>query len=324
MLKYMLYKNGKCRTGTGLKYTVPSGKDFIWILMEKPGRDEIEKVEKDFKINKRLFDSYAKERRSSRYSINPLIFVFIDYYLENKEIRNSHILFALKENCLIITLPVVSRYHQELFDKIVQKIREARIKSLARVMYEFLTDDVNENYDVLEEVDNIIAVMEHKTLANSKKMANIEEIVNFKRKIFKMSRRFWASAKIIFLLRKGLAPIKLDRESAMLMEDVYNTYMHQIDILSSERETLSDILSIYTANTSNRLAVISNDLNIVMKKLTSLTVIIMVPTLIAGVYGMNFHYMPELSSEYGYPAIIIAMLVVILLLYSFFHRKNWI
>ncbi|MEM7819410.1 MAG: magnesium transporter CorA family protein [Candidatus Aenigmatarchaeota archaeon] len=325
MLKYMLYKNGKCIDGSGLNYEIPTDKNFIWIFMEKPSDAEIEKVANDFKINKKYFQTYVKEQRSVRYSINPLIFVFIDYYMENDEIKSSHLLFVLKKNCLIISLPIPAKYHSDLFDKIVEVLKHGKTKNIARIMYEFLADDINENYDVLERVDRIVAEMERKTFnANSKHMINIEEIVNFKRKIFRMSRRFWASAKIIFLLRKGLTPIKLDKESILLMEDIYNSYMHQIDILSSERETLSDILSIYTANTSNRLATISNELNQVMKKLTALTVIIMVPALIAGIYGMNFANMPELHWEYGYYVVLISMIIIILLLYKFFHKREWI
>jgi magnesium transporter len=93
--------------------------------------------------------------------------------------------------------------------------------------------------------------------------------------------------------------------------------MHQVDILSSYKDMLTDILTIHTTQASN-------DMNLIIKRLTSFTVILMVPTLIASIYGMNFAEIPELHSEYGYPTTLIAMIVSIALLYAFFHRKKWI
>jgi magnesium transporter len=182
-------------------------------------------------------------------------------------------------------------------------------------MYQFLMDDVDENYEVVEKIENIIVDLE-KDISSGKNSKRVHDIIKFKRAIYRMSRRFWGSAKIVFLIKKGLTPLKVDVESASLLDDVYNTYMHQIDILSSAKEMLSDVLAVYEARAQN-------DLNIVIKKLTAITVILMVPTMIASVYGMNFKYMPELAWEYGYAFALASMVASIAVLSYFFHRKKW-
>jgi len=72
------------------------------------------------------------------------------------------------------------------------------------------------------------------------------------------------------------------------------------------------------------LAVISNRLNTVMKKVTSWGAILLGATLIAGIYGMNFRHMPELDWTFGYPLALGAMLLVVAVLYIVFKRKRWL
>jgi len=318
MLKYMYYDSGKntCTKDAGFSYAMPKDGDFIWILMEKPEEKEIEKVCKDFRLQKKYFNLYKEEKRSARFSINPLVFVFMDYYLEGEDIRNSHILFVLKENALIIALPRVTPFHNELFNRLTQTLQESKVKNLGRLMYQFLLDDVNENYDVLDKVDEMITGIEH-SVASGKDHTSVDTVVKMKRRIHIMARRFWGSAKIIFVIKKGLTPVKVDAESMRLLDDVYDTYMHQVDILASYKDMLSDTLMLYTTKASN-------DLNVIIKRLTALTVILMVPNLIASIYGMNFDYIPALHWSYGIFLSLGLMSVSILLLYYVFHRMKWI
>ena len=68
----------------------------------------------------------------------------------------------------------------------------------------------------------------------------------------------------------------------------------------------------------------SNRLNVVMRKLSSWAGIVLVPTLIAGIYGMNFRHMPELRWEFGYPGAVLSMAVISALLYRYFRRAGWL
>ncbi|MCI0554409.1 MAG: magnesium and cobalt transport protein CorA, partial [Anaerolineae bacterium] len=72
------------------------------------------------------------------------------------------------------------------------------------------------------------------------------------------------------------------------------------------------------------LSVSSNRMNIVMKRLTAISAILMSITLIAGIYGMNFEYMPELGARYGYVGALASMLVVGLSLYFYFRKIKWL
>jgi magnesium transporter len=68
----------------------------------------------------------------------------------------------------------------------------------------------------------------------------------------------------------------------------------------------------------------SNRLNVVMRKLSSWAGIVLVPTLIAGIYGMNFRNMPELTWQWGYPLALATMALSALALYRGFKRRGWL
>jgi magnesium transporter len=317
MIKYMYFdsKKNSIQKGDSDDYGIPKNNDFVWLFMQSSQEAEIKKVCKDFSVDGKYFRTFSKENRSTRYSIDPLIFVFMDYYLENGRIKSSRNLFILKENALIIVMQQRSVFYSDLFDKLVSSFETTKTKSLVRLMYQFLLEDVEENYDVVERVETIIMELE-KDVTSGKNGKRIHDIIKFKRMIYRMSRRFWGSAKIVYLIKRGLTPLKVDVESIILLDDVYNTYMQQIDILSSAKEMLSDILAVYEIR-------VQNDLNIVIKKLTAITVILMVPSLIASVYGMNFRFMPEIGSPLGYPLAVLSMVFSSVILYYFFHKKKW-
>jgi magnesium transporter len=76
------------------------------------------------------------------------------------------------------------------------------------------------------------------------------------------------------------------------------------------------MLDIYLSSVSNRM-------NEVMKVLTIISTIFMPLTFIAGVYGMNFHYMPELTSRWGYPAALVVMALIAATMIRYFRRRGW-
>ena len=99
--------------------------------------------------------------------------------------------------------------------------------------------------------------------------------------------------------------------------DVYDHVLRATDYLDNLRDILSSALEAH-------LAVVSNRLNEIMKSLTSWGAIILVPTLIAGIYGMNFHHMPELNWLLGYPFALALMAVSAMLLHRVFKRRGWL
>jgi magnesium transporter len=101
------------------------------------------------------------------------------------------------------------------------------------------------------------------------------------------------------------------------LRDVYDHNIQIIDTIETLRDMLSGMLDIYLTSISNRL-------NAVMKVLTIIATIFMPLTFLAGIYGMNFKYMPELEWKWGYPLILFVMFAIGVSMLFYFKRKKWL
>jgi magnesium transporter len=101
------------------------------------------------------------------------------------------------------------------------------------------------------------------------------------------------------------------------LTDVYDHLLRLFDLVEGAREEMTGVLDIHLSNTSNKL-------NEVMKVLTIISTIMMPLTLIAGIYGMNFKYMPELEFPYAYPLTLLFMVIIGIIMLIFFKKRKWL
>jgi magnesium transporter len=101
------------------------------------------------------------------------------------------------------------------------------------------------------------------------------------------------------------------------LQDVYDHVLRATDWIEAQRDLLTGLLEA-------DLAVVSNRMNKVMKRMTSWGAILLGSTLIAGIYGMNFESMPELNWKYGYVFALGSMLALTIFLYTWFKRRDWL
>ena len=170
---------------------------------------------------------------------------------------------------------------------------------------EVVLDDVEKRIEGLEE-----AVFERPTAMR------LTSLLALKRSILQLRR--WMSKQRDVLLRLGRREFALIAEGdAMLFRDVYDHLVRINDLLENFREMLTSIQEAHLSVTSNRL-------NEIMKFLTIFTAVLMPPTLIAGIYGMNFQHMPELAQAWGYPVALGLMAAVAGAVLLYFKRRGWL
>jgi magnesium transporter len=106
-------------------------------------------------------------------------------------------------------------------------------------------------------------------------------------------------------------------ETRLFLRDLYDHTIHTIDTIETQRDIVSGMLDVYLSSVSNKM-------NQVMKLLTVMSSIFIPLTFLAGIYGMNFEYMPELHMLWAYPVLLVVMLLIAISLLVFFRRKEWI
>ena len=183
------------------------------------------------------------------------------------------------------------------------------------LVYAVLDGVVDGYFPLLDRLSDLIEDLEDLILEGARTRGTLRSILDLKRELLELRRTLSPQRDVAnALLRRDLALV--DDASAPYFQDLYDHLVRVLDQLDLQRDLLASALD---AN----LSVTSNNLNAVMKRLIAFTVILMVPTLIAGIYGMNFHVLPELSWPLGYPFALLAMAGAMIGAGIFFKRNDW-
>jgi magnesium transporter len=149
-----------------------------------------------------------------------------------------------------------------------------------------------------------------------------EDVSEIQERLFKLKRDCVRLRRRVMPLRQGIDLLQEEPELATAPLAPY--YRDVVDHVIRTVELVDNIRDLLTAMLEVRVAQVANHLNEVMKKLTAWAAIILVPTLIAGIYGMNFEHMPELRWQTGYPLALGTMAVSAVVLYAIFKRRDWL
>jgi magnesium transporter len=207
----------------------------------------------------------------------------------------------------------------ELFEPIRERLRanKGKIrKSGADYLAHHIMDGIVDQYFILlEDMGERIERLED-DLVKQTTPAKLQSIHNLKRELIFLRKSLWPLRETISSLQRSDSPL-IEEPNAIYFKDIFDHIIAIIDTVDTFREMLSGMLDIYLSSASMKL-------NEVMKVLTIIATIFMPLTFLAGVYGMNFKYMPELEWPWGYFAIWGVMLTIALLMVKFFRKKKWI
>ena len=207
----------------------------------------------------------------------------------------------------------------DVFDYVRERIRKdkGRIrKSGCDYLAYALVDAVVDHYFViLEKLGEKIERLEEELL-EAPKPASLEEIHHLKRELIFLRRQIWPLREVLNSLVKDPSP-RIREMSRVFLRDVYDHTIQVIDTVESFRDFLSGMLDLYLSTLSNRM-------NEVMKVLTIMATLFIPLTFIAGIYGMNFEYMPELNWKWSYPLLWVLLIALAGLMLLWFKRKKWL
>ena len=199
----------------------------------------------------------------------------------------------------------------------VQRHPKLLLKGPAWVAHAIIDRLIDEYLPVIEGFDDRIESIETQILEgdprNDKEM--IPRVIRVKRSLQVLRRTTIHQREILLRLARGDFD-EIPRELSPFFRDVYDHFARVTELVDSYRELVSSLLEAQFSMQSNRM-------NLIMKRLTIVSTIMMPLTLIAGIYGMNFEHMPELHWKYGYPMALGLMLTVAAGILLFFRRKRW-
>lgn len=140
-------------------------------------------------------------------------------------------------------------------------------------------------------------------------------IYNLKRDMLFLRKSVWPLREAISKMQRTDSPL-VSEATKIYLRDVYDHTIQVIENIETFRDMSASLLETYLSSLSNKL-------NEVIKVLTIISTIFIPLTFLAGLYGMNFRYMPELESPLGYPAVLFLMMLVVAIMMLYFKRKGW-
>lgn len=281
--------------------------------------DIIEKVGQHFNIHPLVLEDIVNTgQRPKTEEFEDLIFVVLKmlHYDENLEkITSEQFSLVLGPNFLISFQEIqgdVFRTVRERIRKPKTRIRKAGCDYLAYALIDAIVDHY---FLILEKLGENIEALEEDLLENPSP-ETLQTLHEMKREMIYLRKQIWPIRELINSLVKGESSL-IDESTRLFFRDIYDHTIQIIDTIESYRDILSGMLDIY-------LSTLSNKMNEVMKVLTIIATIFIPITFVAGIYGMNFKFMPELEWRWGYVMVWAIIVVVVGIMISYFKKKQWL
>jgi magnesium transporter len=289
----------------------------VWLDMADPSDEELRLLQEEFSLHPLAVEDTRDRNQRPKVEVYEGYFfiamhaVWLD---EHDDLQDSEI-HAFVGHRYLITL----RY-APVFDLTEVLKRWDRQPELTHhgggfLLYALLDEVVDGYLDVIDRLEDVADGIEDRVFSDETAGDVQEDIFRTKRKVVEFRRLVIPLRKVVDLVQEQ--PGFVTRELAPYYRDVADHLIRSIEFADNIRDLLTTALEAQLAQVSNRL-------NVVMKQLTSWAAIILVPTLIAGIYGMNFRHMPDLLWRYGYAYALGLMVVSMLLLYRVFKKRDWL
>ena len=292
---------------------------FLWLDVTAPAAGDLERLESQFGIHPLTVEDMAKGRQRTKIEL------FQDYAFivlrpvgvrEGGEISDTE-MHALAGEGYLVTL----RFDPSIpYDEVVRRWeRQPELQSAGFAVYVLIDEVVDGYLSIIEAFEDRADDLEDDVFsegaAEDGGIALQERIFLLKREVVRL-RRFAAPLRqALDLLQEE--PKLAGSPPAPYYRDVTEHVIRVTELADNIRDLLTSLLEV-------RVSQIANRSNEIMKKLSAWAGIILVPTLIAGIYGMNFEGMPELRWNFGYPAALGTMLLTGGILYLMFKRRGWL
>lgn len=222
-------------------------------------------------------------------------------------ILGSHYLISLQET------------EGDVFNSVRERIRKRRVhirKSGPNYLAYALVDAVVDHYfAILEKIGDKIEQFEER-IHSEPTPEILQDIHDLKKEIIYLRKQIWPMRELLNTWQRTESPL-VQQEDKLFIGDVYDHTIQVIDTVESFRDIISGMMELY-------LTIVSNKMNEVMKVLTIMATIFIPLTFVAGIYGMNFKYMPELEWKWSYPLLWMLLIIIFLGMIFYFKRRKWL
>jgi magnesium transporter len=281
--------------------------------------DLLDKIGEHFGIHRLVLeDILGTHQRPKVEDYGDYVFVVVKMlYLDDASatVHAEQVSFVLGERYV---LSFQERYG-DVFEPVRLRLREGKGRLRSRgcdyLLYALIDAVVDNYFRVLEAVGDQIEALEELAIEDPSRSV-MHRIHELRQEMLVLRRAVWPLREALGTLSRGEVP-RISAETQVFFRDVYDHGVQVLDTVETLREVIGGAMDLYLSGVSNRM-------NEVMKVLTIIATIFIPLSFLAGVYGMNFEYMPELHFPWAYPVLVGVMVAVGGGMVGYFWRKGWL
>jgi magnesium transporter len=290
---------------------------FAWIGLYEPSLDEFDSVRREFDLHELAVEDAVKAHQRPKleaYGDSLFLVLKTARWIERDEsVELGEILLFVGDGFIVSVRHGETALHDV---RLGMERRPELLRHGPSAALHAIVDRVVDDYQpVIDGLEQAIDDVERQVFSPAR--ANpAERIYKLKREVLELHRALAPLVEPMESLAGG-ADALVDDEMRTYFRDVHDHVLRMVGEAQQFREVLTSVLTASLTQASLR----QND---DVRKISAWAAIIAVPTLVTGIYGMNFEHMPELGWTFGYPLALAAMLLVCLVLYRSFRRAGWL
>lgn len=289
---------------------------FVWVAVKDPQPSELETLQEEFGLHELAVEDAQKgHQRPKIEEYGSSLFVVMQLIEPaGSELQTGEVAIFVGPQYVIS----VRREAQLGFTEVRRRCEqepELLQHGPAYVLYALMDNVVDRYFPVIDRLSAEIEEVEEKIFAGQTTRAHIESLYSLKRKLMTLDHATQPLLEVAGKLHGGRVP-PICAGLQDYFRDVYDHLLRVKQSIDNLRDTVSTAISV-------NLSLITIQENEVTKRLAAYAALVAVPTMIAGVYGMNFSNMPELQWRWGYPTSLAAMVVIDLYLVYRFKKAKW-
>ena len=290
---------------------------IVWVDVSDPTSQDFDDLAKEFGFHPLSIEDCRNEHQ------RPKVEEFQGYYFivlyEAELVMGKHL--ELRELNIFLGKNYLVTVHSqpiraiEIAERLWREWTDLAARGTGLLAY-LLTDSIVDDYmPLLDALSDRMDELEDQIFVDFRPEA-LQEIFRIKKELLFMRRSVAPLRDVFNTMLRREQPI-FSRETLVYFQDVFDHIIRVADTIDTLRDMLGATMDAY-------LSVAGNRMNVIMKRLTSISTILMSVTLVAGIYGMNFDYMPELKWRFGYTGALVSMVVIGVAIYAYFRKIKWL
>ena len=299
--------------------TIP-GKSVLWInIYGLQDIDLIEKTGHRYSIPQLELEDILNTDQRPKLSETPdhliLFLKILDFKDDQLQVGGDQLSIVVGKNYVITFQEKVAKYLEPVRERIRNGKGRIRLSGPDYLAYAIADTLVDSYIQTIENVGATIESMEEEVLRETRK-ETLEKIFRLKTNLGFIRKSIWPLKEMMLFLNKTESPL-VEPKTIDFLKDLNDLTLQALEAVDVYYGMANDFLNIYHTNVSTRT-------NEVMKVLTIFASIFIPLTFIAGIYGTNFNYIPELEYRYSYFIMIGGMLIIAIIMLFYFRRKDWL